>query len=109
MSLIDQDQLDDLRAMLGTRLATMVATLADQAATGSAAMRDAVAVGDLDALAHLAHRLKGGAGALGAAALADAAARLEALARAGDGAPLPAALDALDALVPPTLAALRGD
>lgn len=108
MSLIDHEQLDDLRAMLGARLATMVSTLADQATTGLAEMRAALAAGDLPALTHIAHRLKGGAGALGAAALTDAAARVEALARAGDAAPLPDAITAVETLVEPTLVALRG-
>ena len=107
MQLIDHDQLLELRTMLGPRLDAMVETLGASAAEALATMRGALASGDLAALAHAAHRLKGGAGALGATGLADGAARVERLAREGDGVTATVALDTLATLVDPTIAALR--
>ncbi len=59
----------------------------------AALLASAVARRDFEAVAHLAHRIKGACGFVGASPLAAASARLEHAARAGDGA-------ALDELMP---------
>ena len=71
----------DLRALLDDYLASTREDLA-----GLDAAR---AAGDLPALTRQAHKLKGAARTVGALELADAAERLEAVARAEDGRALP--------------------
>jgi HPt (histidine-containing phosphotransfer) domain-containing protein len=76
-----------------------------------AEIRAAVVAGDAGRLKEVTHTLKGGAGSFGARAACDAAARLEAMARAGDLACAEEACGALAAALDrlrPALAALPG-
>jgi len=62
----------------------LVLKFAETASGSRADIESAMASGDLPALAAAAHRLKGGALAVGARAIAEVAATLESAARAGD-------------------------
>jgi two-component system sensor histidine kinase/response regulator len=106
MELIDRDHVAELRMLLGPRFAAMTATFASQATTLCDELRAALAAGDADAVARVAHRFKGGAGAIGASAVTDAAGAIERAATRGALDTLDDAVETLAALVAPTLAAL---
>ncbi|MEX0660125.1 MAG: response regulator, partial [Egibacteraceae bacterium] len=77
---VDVERLATLRRLGpadGSLLTQMVDAFADQAVETMAAIRDAESGGDLEALQQSAHRLRGAAANLGAAALADRCLELE--------------------------------
>jgi HPt (histidine-containing phosphotransfer) domain-containing protein len=84
---IDPDAIDELMRMVGDDrefLGELIDTYLDDSPTQLAAMRDAVQSGDAAALVRPAHTLKSNSRNLGATALADLCAGLEADARRGD-------------------------
>jgi HPt (histidine-containing phosphotransfer) domain-containing protein len=101
--LVDDARLAELRADWGDLLDQLVDLFAQTTPEGVAELRAAVGAGDAAALRGVAHRLKGGCQNVGATRLALACRALEESAAAAE-----ADVDALEALVAPTLAALRG-
>jgi HPt (histidine-containing phosphotransfer) domain-containing protein len=91
---------------LGTEL---VALFADDAGGRLREAHEAVLAADRGALGRAAHALKGTSSTLGAARVNGLARDLEAAARAGDLAGVPALVAALDAAVPAALAALAAE
>ncbi|GLH81184.1 hypothetical protein SSBR45G_60930 [Bradyrhizobium sp. SSBR45G] len=76
--LMDQDQLDLLRAALDPdELRAMLGQLPSAAEQGLAAIKAALAAGDLPQVCRAAHVLKGSASSFGAARLAEIARRIE--------------------------------
>ena len=73
----------------------------------AAKLVDAVADADPDAVARMAHTLKGSSSTLGAAQVAHLASELEQAAKAGDLAPAPALLDSLHLALEETRKAFR--
>lgn len=84
-----------------TAIAELIKRFVDSARVSVEDIKSAERKGDLAALASAAHRLKGAALTLGATALADIAARIEAAAKAGERA---ACADALSDIAPEMLA-----
>lgn len=82
LPLLDAAVLDDLEEVLGTAFADMAAELCAVLETSSAECARQHAMGDFEALARTAHRLRGGAGTIGAGRLARVADELEAAAGA---------------------------
>jgi HPt (histidine-containing phosphotransfer) domain-containing protein len=73
-------------------LATLIDTFLQSAPRQLAEAESALAAGDLDTVARAIHSLRSGVGTLGAVRMAPLAATIEAVAKAGDAAPLPALL-----------------
>jgi len=107
VDLLDNSLLSELRDMLGPRLETVIETFVGHLSTYLGDIQQAVASGDLIAVRAVAHKLKGGAGAIGATRLGDAAAALERAAAEGAGAAVTALAAPIPALAQETVAALR--
>ncbi|WP_445158316.1 ATP-binding protein [Halomonas sp. E14] len=105
--LLDPQALAELLETLGPGpLATLVALHREQLANYRQAMAQALAQHDLEGVAAAAHRTKGESASLGGVALADAARRLETLAREGQQDAARGQFEALEACMAPTLQAL---
>jgi HPt (histidine-containing phosphotransfer) domain-containing protein len=77
--------LHEARDIMGDRFGAVAAQYLDDARRSVQAMRSALTRGDIDALADLAHRLKGSSGMIGATAVERVCQRIEAdAAGAGD-------------------------
>jgi HPt (histidine-containing phosphotransfer) domain-containing protein len=107
VDLIDKALLAELGDMLGPRLDTVIETFVGHLSTYLGDIQQAVAAGDLTAVRAVAHKLKGGAGAIGATQLSDAAAALERAAADGVTDRVPALAATIPALAQATVAALR--
>jgi len=107
VDLIDKDLLTELGDMLGARLDAVIATFVGHLPTYIAEIEHAVAAGDLSTVRAVAHKLKGGAGAIGATPLSDAAAALERAASDGTEQAIPTLAAPLPALAQATIAALN--
>lgn len=107
MDLIDNGLLSELGDMLGPRLETVIETFVGHLSTYLGDIQQAVASGDLVAVRAVAHKLKGGAGAIGATRLADAAAALERAAADGEATAVSSLAAPIPALAQETVAALR--
>jgi len=105
--LIDKALLSELGDMLGPRLDTVIETFVGHLSTYLGDVQQAVAAGDLAAVRGVAHKLKGGAGAIGATQLSDAAAALEHAAADGVADLVPTLAARIPALAQATVAALR--
>jgi HPt (histidine-containing phosphotransfer) domain-containing protein len=106
-ALIDRAFLaETLREVGAELLAPLAATFEEECAEALDALRRAAAAGDAAAAAPPAHLLKGAAAGLGLTALSEAAADVEAEARAGR-APGPCGAQALGDLAERSVAALR--
>jgi CheY-like chemotaxis protein len=81
---VDAAVLDKLRMVTGDKFALIVKTFGGNAAKLLSELENAMADADADRLMRTAHSLKSSAGQLGAAALQETAARIEALAEGGD-------------------------
>jgi two-component system, sensor histidine kinase and response regulator len=97
----------ELEALDGDVLADLVALYFDDAAQRAADLADAVTRADADAVARMAHTLRGSSATLGAAHVARIASELERTAKAGDLAPCPALLEALHGALETTRKAFR--
>ncbi len=101
--LVDAPRLAELRAEWGDLLDRLVDLFADTTPGSLADLRACAAAGDAAGLRRAAHRLKGSCQNVGATRLALACRVLEETAATAN----PADLDALEAAVGPTVAALR--
>jgi CheY-like chemotaxis protein/HPt (histidine-containing phosphotransfer) domain-containing protein len=90
-------------------VAEVIAIFLDDAPRRLAAIRDAVASGDIPGAGRSAHALKGAAGHLGAGELVRACERFEASARAGAAFDAAAAIEAIAAALARVSAALAGE
>lgn len=107
VDLIDNGLLSELEEMLGPRLETVIETFIGHLSTYLGDTQQAVVSGDLGVVRAVAHKLKGGAGAIGATRLADAAAALERAAADGNATAVSSLAAPLPALAEETVAALR--
>ena len=107
VDLIDKALLSELGDMLGPRLDTVIETFVGHLSTYLGDIQQAVATGDLPAVRGVAHKLKGGAGAIGATQLSDAAAALERAAADGVADLVPTLAAMIPALAQASVAALR--
>ena len=105
--MLDEAIVLELEALDGDVLGDLVALYFDDAAARAAALGDAVARADPDAVARMAHTLKGSSSTLGAAHVAHIASELEQAAKAGDLAPATALLDTLHLALEETRKAFR--
>jgi HPt (histidine-containing phosphotransfer) domain-containing protein len=105
--LIDKALLSELGDMLGPRLDSVIETFVGHLSTYLGDIQQAVATGDLTAVRGVAHKLKGGAGAIGATQLSDAAAALERAAADGVAELVPTLAAMIPALAQASVAALR--
>ena len=106
-ALLDHAHLAEMRAAAGAQFAPLAARFAESSREQLVAMQGALRRQDLAALRQAAHRLRGSAGALGAAALAARCAHIERRARAGETIPA-GTLDELETLRQSTCRALTG-
>lgn len=107
MDLIDKRLLSELGDMLGPRLDSVIETFVGHLSTYLGDIQQAVTDGDLAAVHAVAHKLKGGAGAIGATSLSDAAAALERAAAGGNADVVPTLAAPIPALAKATVIALR--
>ena len=105
--MLDEAIVLELEALDGDVLGDLVALYFDDAAQRAAKLVDAVGQADPDAVARMAHTLKGSSSTLGAAHVAHIASELEQAAKAGDLAPAPALLDSLHLALEETRKAFR--
>jgi PAS domain S-box-containing protein len=105
--MLDEAIVLELEALDGDVLGDLVALYFDDAATRAGALGDAVALADPDAVARMAHTLKGSSSTLGAAHVAHIASALERTAKAGDLAPATALLESLHLALEETRKAFR--
>ena len=106
-ALLDSAALDDMLALLGEEFRDIARQYVTQLQEEVARLLAARAAQDWMLLARHAHALKGSSGNMGARALAERAAALEAAARSGDAAAVDAVLQGLSTLAHDTAAALR--
>ena len=104
---LDEAIVLELEALDGDVLGDLVALYFDDAAQRAADLVDAVARADPDAVARMAHTLKGSSSTLGAAQVAHIASELEQAAKAGDLAPAAALLESLHLALEETRKAFR--
>ncbi|MGZ4279211.1 MAG: PAS domain S-box protein [Solirubrobacteraceae bacterium] len=105
--LLDEAIVLELEALDGDVLPDLVALYFDDAAERVAGLGDAVARADTDAVARMAHTLRGSSSTLGAAHVAHIAFELEQTAKAGALAPAAALLDSLPRALEQTRKAFR--
>ena len=107
LQVLDETIVLELEALDGDVLGDLVALYFDDAAERVAALGDGVARADPDAVARMAHTLKGSSSTLGAAHVAHITSELEQAARAGDLAPAAALLESLHLALEETRKAFR--
>ena len=82
--ILNQELLEELRMVMEEEFPSLMATFLSESARQFEEARDAWAASDLELLRRSAHTLKGSCGNVGAQALQDTCATLEASAKAGD-------------------------
>lgn len=109
--MIDPDAIAQIRGLRGDNgmdlLTELIDLFAENAPVTLTALRTAVAAGAAQDAVRQAHTLAGSSLTLGATGIVSLARRMEALGRAGSLDALPALADEAEALLPPTIAALR--
>jgi CheY-like chemotaxis protein/HPt (histidine-containing phosphotransfer) domain-containing protein len=106
-SIIDESVVRSIVELDASLLASMVDVFETDVAEQLAAIRASVQIGDLPAVRSAAHRMKGGAGALGAVAAANACARLEQAADANRAASVTDEVVEVERLTHESIAGLR--
>ena len=94
---LDPSLIAGLRELGSADFRDLVQLFLDDGALRVAALRAAEGAGDVDAMARVAHSLKGSAATFGATALADCCRQLQALASSGDVSGAASLVDSVDA------------
>jgi HPt (histidine-containing phosphotransfer) domain-containing protein len=92
---LDQGTLQELKVIMGGDFNKLLKTFASDSASRVAAIRQAAAATDSDALRRAAHSFKGSSGNMGALRLAELCRQIEELARDGAAARCPPLVDKL--------------
>lgn len=80
---LDFEVFDEMSELMGDSLADFITTYLENSPKLLNGMEKALPIGDLDAVFHNAHQLKGGSGSIGAMRVFEIAKKLEEEARAG--------------------------